>query len=61
MIVFSFNKYLEDPNKKKKELKSTYLLCISTSEWVFRMPFAGQNNFFDAETTFFHQFPLKNI
>ena len=25
-----------------------YLLCISTSERVPRMPFAGQNQFFDA-------------
>ena len=29
-----------------------HLLCISTSEWVLRMPFAGQNQFFDAKTTF---------
>ena len=28
------------------------MLCISTSKWVLRMPFAGQNQFFDAETTF---------
>ena len=29
-----------------------YLLCISTSKRVLRMPFDGQNQFFDAKTTF---------
>ena len=28
------------------------MLCISTSEQVLRMPFAGRNKFFDAKTTF---------
>ena len=28
------------------------VLCISTSQWVLRMSFAGQNQFFDAKTTF---------
>ena len=29
-----------------------YVLCISTSKQVLRTPFAGQNQFFDAKTTF---------
>ena len=29
-----------------------YLLCISTSKRVLRMPFPGQNQFFNAKTTF---------
>ena len=32
-----------------------HLLCISTRKWVLRMPFAGQNNFFDAKQH--HAFP----
>ena len=28
------------------------MLWTSSTEWVLRMPFAGQNHFFDAKTTF---------
>ena len=31
---------------------TSYLLCISTSKRVLRTPFPGQNQFFDAITTF---------
>ena len=51
-----FNRF--EPSLKKKQLHQvssggeTHLLCISTITWVFRTLFAGQNQFFDAETTF---------
>ena len=28
------------------------MLCISTNEWVLRMPFAGRNRLSNAKTTF---------
>ena len=51
-----FNRF--EPSIKKKQLfqvsagGETHLLCILTSAQVFRTLFAGQNQFFDAETTF---------
>ena len=45
VIRQSFQKVLS------KIYATSYLLCISTSERVLRMPFAGWNQFFDAKTT----------
>ena len=36
----------------KSKKKECHILCFLTSKWVLRMPFAGQNQFFDAKTTF---------
>ena len=35
------------------------MLCILTSEEVLRMPFSGENQFFDAKTTFYVLFSHK--
>ena len=35
------------------------VLCISTGEWVLRMPFAGWNQFFDTKTIFYVLFSHK--
>ena len=36
-------------------VKFKQLLCILTSKWVLRTPFAGQNQFFDTETSLTEQ------
>ena len=45
-LSFSLNVVLD------KTSHVAQLLCISTRERVLRMPFAGQNQFFDSKTTF---------
>ena len=36
----------------KSKKKECHMLCFSTSKWVLRMPFAGRNQFFNANATF---------
>ena len=53
MLFKTFNFVPSASAISETDIKSqTGLLSIFTSEWVLRMPFTGQNHFFNAKTGF---------